>query len=164
MFSFSIIHVASAAVAESRIDCLTTAFQLQCHALFEDCHIVEARFLAADFFCRTPRRSHSRTICCPTVSNSASSTSTPALKSIQFFFFPANVLLLEIFTVGTGDANGVPRPVVNSTICAPLAASAVAATRSLPGADKDLIRSLYALSVRKHAAHRCASGLLCTAQ
>jgi len=49
MFSFSIIHVASAAVAESRIDCLTTAFQLQCHALFEDCHIVEARFLAADF-------------------------------------------------------------------------------------------------------------------
>ena len=49
MFSFSIIHVASTAVAESRIDCLTTAFQLQCHALFEDCHIVEARFLAADF-------------------------------------------------------------------------------------------------------------------
>ena len=36
MFSFSIIHVASAAVAESRIDCLTTAFQLQCHALFEE--------------------------------------------------------------------------------------------------------------------------------
>ena len=41
---------------------------------------------------------------------------------------------MEIFTVGTGEANGVPRPVVNSTICAPEAASAVAATRSLPGA------------------------------
>ena len=38
--------------------------------------------------------------------------------------------------VGTGEANGVPRPVVKSTICAPAAASAVDATRSLPGADK----------------------------
>jgi hypothetical protein len=44
--------------------------------------------------------------------------------------------LLEIFTVGTGEANGVPRPVVNNTIWAPDTASAVDATKSLPGADK----------------------------
>ena len=49
---------------------------------------------------------------------------------------PASFELLEIFTVGTGDAKGVPRPVVNSTICAPDTARAVAATRSLPGADR----------------------------
>ena len=42
---------------------------------------------------------------------------------------------MAIFSVGTGHANGVPRPVENSTICAPAEASAVAATRSLPGAD-----------------------------
>ena len=47
-------------------------------------------------------------------------------------------LLLAIFTVGTGEANGVPRPVENSTICAPAAASAVEATRSLPGAERRL--------------------------
>ena len=44
--------------------------------------------------------------------------------------------MLEIFIVGTGEANGVPRPVVNRTMCAPEAASAVEATRSLPGALK----------------------------
>jgi len=38
--------------------------------------------------------------------------------------------------VGTGHANGVPRPVVNKTIWAPDAARAVEATRSLPGALK----------------------------
>ena len=64
-----------------------------------------------------------------------SSTSTPALKSIQFAFLAARAELVEIFTVGTGEAKGVPRPVVNSTIWAPAAARAVAATRSLPGAD-----------------------------
>ena len=35
---------------------------------------------------------------------------------------------------GSGEAKGVPLPVVNRTICAPEAASAVAATRSFPGA------------------------------
>ena len=70
----------------------------------------------------------------PTVSRSSPSATTPALKSIQLSFLPASLELLEIFMVGTGHAKGVPRPVVNNTICAPLAASAVAATRSLPGA------------------------------
>ena len=42
--------------------------------------------------------------------------------------------MLEIFTVGTGDAKGVPLPVVKRTMCAPEAASAVEATKSLPGA------------------------------
>ena len=42
--------------------------------------------------------------------------------------------MLEIFTVGTGEAKGVPLPVVNRTIWAPEAARAVEATRSLPGA------------------------------
>ena len=37
---------------------------------------------------------------------------TPQLKSIQFCFFFASWLFVEIFTVGTGLANGVPRPVV----------------------------------------------------
>ena len=36
--------------------------------------------------------------------------------------------------VGTGQANGVPRPVVKRTIWAPAAARAVEATKSLPGA------------------------------
>ncbi len=50
-------------------------------------------------------------------------TMTPQLKSIQFcFFFFASWLFVEIFTVGTGLANGVPRPVVKSTMCAPDAA------------------------------------------
>ena len=56
----------------------------------------------------------------------ASSTKTPQLKSIQLFFLLARGELVEIFTVGTGEANGVPRPVVNKTIWAPDAASAVA--------------------------------------
>ena len=58
----------------------------------------------------------------------------PQLKSIQFCFFSLKAVLVEIFTVGTGEAKGVPRPVVNKTICAPEAAKAVEATRSLPGA------------------------------
>ena len=67
-------------------------------------------------------------------SSGVPSTMTPQLKSIQFFFLSARRLLVEIFTVGTGLANGVPRPVVKSTMCAPEAASAVEATRSFPGA------------------------------
>ena len=51
---------------------------------------------------------------------------------------PASLELVAIFTVGTGDANGVPRPVVKRTICAPAAAQAVEATRSLPGALRRL--------------------------
>ena len=39
--------------------------------------------------------------------------------------------------MGTGQPKGVPRPVVKSTICAPLAARAQDATRSLPGADPE---------------------------
>ena len=68
----------------------------------------------------------------------ASSTRRPQLKSIQLPFLPASFELVEILTVGTGDAKGVPRPVVNSTICAPEAASAVEATRSFHGALKRL--------------------------
>ena len=37
---------------------------------------------------------------------------------------------------GSGEAKGVPLPVVNKTICAPDAARAVDATRSFPGALK----------------------------
>lgn len=58
----------------------------------------------------------------------------PALKSIQLLLYCARWLLLETLMVGTGLANGVPRPVVNSTICAPAAAKALEATKSLPGA------------------------------
>ena len=75
-----------------------------------------------------------------------SSTSTPALKSIQLDFLPARRELVAIFMVGTGDAKGVPRPVVNSTICAPAAASAVAATRSLPGADRRFSPGVFTVS------------------
>ena len=55
------------------------------------------------------------------------SKSSPALKSIHPCLWDAKWLLLAIFTVGTGEANGVPRPVENSTICAPAAASAAQA-------------------------------------
>ena len=68
------------------------------------------------------------------VSISVSSTSLPQLKSIQLLFFVLSAVLVDIFMVGTGQANGVPRPVVKSTMWAPEAASAVEATRSLPGA------------------------------
>ena len=68
----------------------------------------------------------------------SSVTILPALKSIQLPLFPASLELVAILTVGTGDANGVPRPVVKRTICAPEAAQAVAATRSLPGALRRL--------------------------
>ena len=61
------------------------------------------------------------------------SATTPALKSIQVFFLAASWLLVAIFSVGAGAPNGVPRPVLNSTMCAPAAVSAVAETRSLPG-------------------------------
>ena len=75
---------------------------------------------------------------CAVSSISASSTRTPELKSIQFCFLLARGLLLEIFTVGTGEANGVPLPVVNKTMCDPLAAKAVDATKSFPGALRRL--------------------------
>ena len=39
------------------------------------------------------------------------------------------------FQRGSGAPNGVPRPVVNKTICAPAAVKAVADTKSLPGPD-----------------------------
>ena len=68
----------------------------------------------------------------------APSSSAPALKSIQPGLRPAMSDWVEIFAVGTGQPKGVPRPVVNSTICAPAAASAVEATRSLPGAESRL--------------------------
>ena len=64
------------------------------------------------------------------------STKVPQLKSIQLFFLFASVELVAIFTVGTGLANGVPRPVVNKTMCAPEAARAVEATKSFQGALK----------------------------
>ena len=63
-----------------------------------------------------------------------SSTIRPALKSIQLSLWPASLELLDILTVGTGEAKGVPLPVVKSTIWAPDTARAVEATRSLPGA------------------------------
>ena len=71
-------------------------------------------------------------------SGRSSVTILPALKSIQLLLLPASLEFVAILTVGTGEANGVPRPVVNRTICAPEAAQAVAATRSLPGALKRL--------------------------
>ena len=40
----------------------------------------------------------------------------PALKSIHFGLLSANALLVDIFAVGTKVPNGVPRPVVKSTI------------------------------------------------
>ena len=73
---------------------------------------------------------------CATCSLVISSTILPALKSIQFFLCSAIFELEEIFMVGTSVANGVPRPVVKSTMWAPETAVAVAATRSLPGADR----------------------------
>lgn len=62
------------------------------------------------------------------------SSSTPALKSIQLGLRLNKSLFVEILTVGTKVPNGVPRPVVKSTIWQPAAASAVLATRSFPGA------------------------------
>ena len=41
---------------------------------------------------------------------------TPALKSIHPGLFLARVELVEIFMVGTNVPNGVPRPVVKSTM------------------------------------------------
>ena len=49
--------------------------------------------------------------------------------------------LVEIFIVGTKVPNGVPRPVVNSTMWQPEEARAVAATRSLPGATAGSVPS-----------------------
>ena len=48
-------------------------------------------------------------------------------------FLGSQLLLVAIFSVGAGAPNGVPRPVLNSTMWAPAAVSAVALTRSLPG-------------------------------
>ena len=39
------------------------------------------------------------------------SAMTPVLKSIQPDFFSASGVLVEIFRVGAGAENGVPRPV-----------------------------------------------------
>ena len=66
------------------------------------------------------------------------STISPALKSIQPALYPASFELEEIYMAGTRVAKGVPLPVVNRTIWAPDTARAVAATRSLPGADSRL--------------------------
>lgn len=71
-----------------------------------------------------------------TACGSSSSTSVPALKSIQLALNSASYVLVEIFIVGTNDPKGVPRPVVKSTSWQPERASAEAATRSLPGACK----------------------------
>ena len=61
------------------------------------------------------------------------SAMTPVLKSIQPDFFWASGVLVEIFRVGAGAENGVPRPVEKRMRCAPAAVMAVAETRSLPG-------------------------------
>ena len=66
---------------------------------------------------------------------STPSISSPALKSIQFCLLLYRLVFVDIFIVGMNVPNGVPRPVVNNTIWHPDAASAVDATRSLPGAD-----------------------------
>ena len=44
----------------------------------------------------------------------------------------------KVCLVGTGLPSGVPRPVVNSTMVAPAAASAVEDTASLPGASSSV--------------------------
>ena len=49
-------------------------------------------------------------------SKSPSSSSPEASKSIHADFFEARFLFVEILTVGTKVENGVPRPVVKSTI------------------------------------------------
>ena len=67
---------------------------------------------------------------------SVPSTSSPALKSIQLGLLLARLLFVEIFIVGMNVPKGVPRPVVKRTIWQPEAARAVAATRSLPGAER----------------------------
>lgn len=52
-------------------------------------------------------------------SGRSSVTILPALKSIQLLLLPASLEFVAILTVGTGEANGVPRPVVNRThLCA----------------------------------------------
>ena len=69
---------------------------------------------------------------------SVPSTNSPALKSIQWGLSWNNVLLVDIFIVGTNVPKGVPRPVVKSTSWQPAEANAVDATRSLPGAESRL--------------------------
>ena len=61
------------------------------------------------------------------------SAMTPVLKSIQPDFFSASGVLVEIFRVGAGAENGVPRPVENTTIWAPPATMAATEEGSLPG-------------------------------
>ena len=102
----------------------------------------------------------SRTAC-----GSSSSTSDPALKSIQLDLNFASWVLVEIFIVGTNDPNGVPRPVVNNTSWHPDKARAEAATRSLPGACRRL-RPLPAegLGVFQHVDDLLGAALLDTTQ
>ena len=77
---------------------------------------------------------------------SVPSTNSPALKSIQLGLLLNKLLFVDIFIVGMNVPNGVPRPDVNSTIWQPAAARAVAATRSLPGADNRLSPFVSSLS------------------
>ena len=47
------------------------------------------------------------------------SATTPALKSIQVFFLAASGCWWQFSASARGRPNGVPRPVLNSTMCAP---------------------------------------------
>ena len=107
---------------------------LQGDALLENRHVVEARFFAGDKLAAGDGEHEVQKLVGELV-EVLDSSSWPQLKSIHFDLCLASKELLEIFIVGTGEANGVPRPVVKSTMCAPLAASAVLATKSLPGAE-----------------------------
>src|SRR5690606_4816721 len=71
----------------------------------------------------------------PSSENSAAPVAMgPASKSIQPGFLFASAELVLILRVGLGKPMGVPLPVVNRTMCAPAATSAVEETPSLPGA------------------------------
>ena len=75
------------------------------------------------------RRSAAESIPSPTAT-------LPVSISIQCGFSSYSAEFVDIFIVGDGALNGVPRPVVKRMSWAPAAVSAVEETRSFPGAHR----------------------------
>ncbi len=102
-------------------------------AVLEDGDLAEAVLLGLGLLTAATRMTRSSRSFAASWMVFSPSAITPALKSIQPDFFWASGVLVEIFRVGAGAENGVPRPVENRIRCAPAAVMAVAETRSLPG-------------------------------
>ena len=107
--------------------------QLQHDAVLEDGDLAEAVLLGLGLLTAGNADDQVQQVLCGLVDGLLAVSDDAGVEVDPADFFSASGVLVEIFRVGAGAENGVPRPVEKRMRCAPAAVMAVADTRSLPG-------------------------------